>query len=105
MDAESSRLDLPLKLRVQVKSFDAVCQMVAMGLGLGLLPLSSAQLTSRTLPISLIPLDEEWARTRHLLVGWRTDITLNPHAQMFVNMLHQRGQPNAPLSDMKLDPY
>ena len=87
MDAESSRLGLRLKLRMQVKSFDAVCHMVAMGLGLGLLPLASARVPSRALPVTLIPLDDEWARNRELLVGWRANVLLGPHAQMFLDML------------------
>lgn len=97
MDAESSRLHLPLKLRVQVKSFDAVCQMVAMGLGLGLLPLKSAHVPSQGLPVSLLPLDEEWARRRSLLVGWRADMPLRSHARLFLDMLCGRGEPVAPL--------
>lgn len=94
MDSASARLNLPLKLRVQVKSFDAVCQMVAMGLGLGLLPLTSARAPSRALPVTLLPLDEEWARSRTLLVGWRAETPLAPHAQLFLDMLRERGAPS-----------
>ena len=92
MDAATSRLTGSLKLRVQVKSFDAVCQMVAMGLGLGLLPLASARVPSRALPVTLIPLDEEWARNRVLLVGWREAVPLSPHARLIIDMLRKRGE-------------
>jgi DNA-binding transcriptional LysR family regulator len=92
MDAESARVNVPLKLRVRVKSFDAVCQMVAMGLGLGLLPLSASKTPSRALPITLVPLDELWARNRELLVGWRKDTPLGPSARLFLNMLLERGR-------------
>ncbi len=92
MDAESARLALPLKLRVQVKSFDAMCQMVACGIGLGLLSHQSARILSRALPLSLLPLDEPWARERALLVGWRGDVVLGPHARLFLDQLRERGQ-------------
>lgn len=99
MDAESDRLGLPLKLRVQVKSFDAMCQMVAMGLGLGLLSLKSASVLSRALPVSLLPLDETWARNRKLLVGWRGDVQLGPHARLFLERLRARGLQPDPAGD------
>lgn len=90
MDAESARLDLPLKLRVQVKSFDAMCQMVSMGMGLGLLSLNSASVLGRALPLRLLPLDEPWARERKLLVGWRGDVQLGSQARLFLEKLKER---------------
>jgi DNA-binding transcriptional LysR family regulator len=90
MNAEASRLGRELRLRVQVRSFDAICQMVASGLGLGLLPLSAATAHSRSMPLSLIQLDESWAAKRLLVVGWRQDASLSPHALKFLDMLRQR---------------
>lgn len=92
MDAESARLNLPLRLRVQVKSFDAVCHLVAAGLGLGLLPRAAARPQSQALPISIVPLHDDWARNRRLLVGWHANTTLQPHAALFRDMLIQRGE-------------
>lgn len=61
---------LPLKLRMQVTSYDALCLMVAAGLGLGVLPRGSAQLYRRALDIRLVTLEEPWAR-RHLMLALR----------------------------------
>ena len=90
MNAEASRLGRELRLRVQVRSFDAICQMVATGLGLGLLPLMAAKAHSRSMSLSLISLDESWAIERSLVVGWRQDASLSPHALKFLEMLRQR---------------
>jgi DNA-binding transcriptional LysR family regulator len=67
--AECSRLEKPLKLRIQVRSFDAVCRMVKAGMGVGVLPLP-AQPQVRSLGLKLIQLREPWAE-RGLLLGVR----------------------------------
>jgi DNA-binding transcriptional LysR family regulator len=57
----------PLKLRIQVASYDALCLMVAAGLGIGVMPRNSAQLYLRSLNIKSIALAEPWARRRLVL--------------------------------------
>ncbi len=56
----------PLRLRMQVTSYDALCSMVAAGLGIGLIPRRSA-LIFRGLAMRLVALDEPWARRRLML--------------------------------------
>ncbi|KQP35741.1 LysR family transcriptional regulator [Pseudorhodoferax sp. Leaf274] len=58
---------LPLKLRMQVSGYDALCLMVAAGMGLGVLPRGSAQIYQSALSIRLVALDEAWARRRLVL--------------------------------------
>lgn len=58
---------LPLRLRMQVTSYDALCLMVAAGMGLGVLPRGSAQIYKGALAIRLVALDEPWARRRLML--------------------------------------
>jgi DNA-binding transcriptional LysR family regulator len=67
LHAESSRLQKPLKLRIQVRSFDAVCRMVMAGLGIGILPRIAAQPHMRPLGLKLVRLEDEWAKRRLLL--------------------------------------
>src|ERR1700722_2984038 len=43
-----------LRLRVQLRSFDAVCRLVAAGVGIGVTPLTTARRAALTLPISII---------------------------------------------------
>ncbi len=60
----------PLKIRMQLGSFDAVCHMVAAGLGVALLPRDAVQPTLRALKLATRPLEDVWAR-RRLLVAQR----------------------------------
>lgn len=70
LHAESARLQKPLKLRIQVRSFDAACRMVKAGLGIGLLPQLAAQPHMRSLGLKLLRLPEPWTE-RRLLLGLR----------------------------------
>ena len=64
-------LGRPLKVRVQVRSFDAMCRMIALGIGIGVLPLSAATPHLASMPLARVGLDESWAR-RRLLLGCRS---------------------------------
>ena len=56
-----------MQLRVQVRSFEAVCRMVDAGLGVGLLPYEAANVLGKGLGLVVRPLTEEWAERRMLL--------------------------------------
>ena len=57
----------PWRLRVEVKSFDAVCNMIHAGLGIGVLPEAAAQRVERALDLRLVPLADSWAIREMLL--------------------------------------
>jgi DNA-binding transcriptional LysR family regulator len=61
----------PLRLRMQVRSFDAVCHLVAAGLGLAVLPKGAAFATLAAMKLTWRPLADGWAQ-RRLLVATRT---------------------------------
>ena len=75
-----------LKNRVQVRSFDAICQMVAAGMGVALLPDAAVEPLLRDLKLRRIALDEPWA-TRSLLIGVRDLDGLQRHARRFLDHL------------------
>lgn len=58
----------PFRLRMQVRSFDAVCHMVASGLGLAVLPKAASLPIVRAMKLAWRPLSDPWAQ-RRLLVG------------------------------------
>ena len=62
--AEAGR---PLKLRMQVTGFDALCLMVAAGLGLGVMPRGSALIYRSALGLRTLTLAEPWAQRRLML--------------------------------------
>jgi DNA-binding transcriptional LysR family regulator len=62
----------PLKLRMQVRSFDAVGHMVASGLGIAALPKGAAVPIARAMKLQWRPLADAWA-VRQLQVAIRPD--------------------------------
>jgi len=62
----------PLKLRMQVRSFDAVGHMVASGLGIAALPKGAAVPLAKAMRLEWRPLADAWAR-RQLQVAIRPD--------------------------------
>ena len=69
-----------LKIRVQVRSFEVMCQMIQYGLGVGILPSDALRPMASSLDLCLIPLDELWA-VRHIDIGIleSTDVTQSMH--------------------------
>lgn len=84
--AEAARANRPLRLRIQVRSYDAVCKIVAVGMGLSLIPEQVAHLMAPPLGLSVIELDEPWAQ-RHLLAGVRSSESLSSEAAALFELL------------------
>ena len=78
----------PMRLRVQLRSFDAVCRLVESGIGLGIVPETTARRAARGLGIAVVPLQDAWA-ARDLTLCVRDLDALAPFAQEFV--VHLRG--------------
>ena len=70
LELESGQLSKPLRIRIHVRSFDAMCQMVAAGLGIAVLPVAAAQPLGQALDLRLIDLTDAWVE-RELLLGAR----------------------------------
>ncbi|MBX8509507.1 LysR family transcriptional regulator [Pseudomonas cichorii] len=58
----------PLRLRIHVPGFDAVCRMVQADLGIGVLPLKAFELIGRPLGLTSVALSDDWAERSMLLV-------------------------------------
>jgi DNA-binding transcriptional LysR family regulator len=57
----------PFKLRTQVRSFDAVCHMVASGLGIAVLPKGASLPIVKAMKLGWRPLSDSWAQRRLLV--------------------------------------
>lgn len=69
MRDQAERLGKSLSWRIQVSSFESICRMVEAGVGIGVIPESSALRHKKTMQISVVQLDEPWAvRERSILV-------------------------------------
>lgn len=67
LEAHAAELMRPIALRVQVRSFEAVCRAVEARLGVGVLPLQAARSFAPAMRLHVVPLAEPWARRRMLL--------------------------------------
>lgn len=86
LTAKATPLGQALRLRVQLRSFDAVCRLVAAGVGIGVVPLTTARRAALTLPIAIIDLDDDWA-IRELTICVRDLDAAAPYARELVNAL------------------
>lgn len=69
--AEGARaIGRPLRVRIHVRSFDAMCQMVAAGLGIAVLPDAAVQPHLRSMGLRKVELTDPWVE-RQLLLGVR----------------------------------
>ncbi|HSV58569.1 MAG TPA: LysR substrate-binding domain-containing protein [Variovorax sp.] len=51
-----------LEFRIQVSSFESICLLVEAGVGIGIIPRSSAVRHARTMKLKIVALDNDWAR-------------------------------------------
>jgi DNA-binding transcriptional LysR family regulator len=78
-----------LNVRIQVRSFDAVCKMVSAGVGIGLVPQSAVTLESLKKHLHIIQLDEHWAQ-RDLQICLKNNTVLSTFAQKLVTQLTEK---------------
>jgi DNA-binding transcriptional LysR family regulator len=61
LEAQAAALLRPMALRVQVRSFEAVCRAVEAKLGIGVLPLAAARSFAGAMGLAVEPLADAWA--------------------------------------------
>lgn len=67
LESQVTQLLRPMALRVQVRSFEAVCRAVQARLGIGVLPLAAARGLVDAMDLRVLPLADAWAQRRMLL--------------------------------------
>jgi DNA-binding transcriptional LysR family regulator len=90
LTAKAAREGRPLKARVQLRSFDAVCRMVEAGVGVGVAPQTTARRAARTMSLAVIDLADDWA-LRELTIVVRAEDELRPYARELVESLRASG--------------
>jgi molybdate transport repressor ModE-like protein len=80
---KASRVGRPLKLRVQLRSFDAVCRLVECNVGVGIVPASTVRRAAASMAIKAVDLTDAWA-LRELTICVRDFNALPPYAQQLV---------------------
>jgi DNA-binding transcriptional LysR family regulator len=84
---------LPLRVRVQVWSFEAVCKLVQAGMGIGILPEAAAHDFAPVMGLRLIHLKDSWA-DRRMLVCVRDVAALSTVGQKLLDQLTRSRPPS-----------
>lgn len=83
---KANRIGRPLRLRVQLRSFDAICRLVECHVGVGIVPETTVERTARSMAISAVQLIDSWA-VRDLTICVRDLDALPPYARQLVDHL------------------
>jgi molybdate transport repressor ModE-like protein len=83
---KAERIGRPLRLRVQLRSFDAVCRLVECKVGIGIVPATTARRAAKGMAIKAIDLTDPWA-ARDLTICIRDVAALAPYARALVDHL------------------
>src|SRR5271167_538056 len=86
LSERAERVGRRLKLRVQLRSFDAVCRLVECNVGIGVVPATTAERHSKTMSLQRIELTDEWA-VRKLTICVRREADLPVYARELVRHL------------------
>ncbi|MEZ7847806.1 MAG: LysR family transcriptional regulator [Polaromonas sp.] len=82
----TERLGKPMKLRIQLSSFDAMCRMIGAGVGVGIVPESTALRYQAAMGLALVQLSDAWCvRERYILT--RDRAALPAYAQSLIERL------------------
>ncbi|MCJ2022911.1 LysR substrate-binding domain-containing protein [Methylobacterium sp. J-067] len=83
---KAARAGRPMRLRAQLRGFDAVCRLVEARVGLAILPESTALRAARSLALAVVPLSDPWAR-RDLTLCLRDLDALPPFVRDLIETL------------------
>ena len=77
----AERLGKQMSLRIQVRSYDAMCQMIAVNLGIGVLPIQACAAQIKAMGLKTVQLEDAWAK-RNLLVATKAGINHSPATKL-----------------------
>src|SRR6202049_3470681 len=83
---KAGRIGRPLRLRIQLRSFDAVCRLVEKNVGIGIVPETTAKRAMKSMAITVVTLTDAWA-VRDLTICVRSFADLPSYARELVTHL------------------
>lgn len=87
----AARLGMRLRFRARLRDFDAICQLVAAGVGIAVVPEAAARRCARAMPITTIRIRDPWAN-RRLAICARSFTSLPRPAKQLVEHLRKAAQ-------------
>lgn len=83
---QAQRLGKTMRIRVETRSFDAICRFAQSGFGIGIVPLSSVKYFGSSAHLAVVTLADSWAE-RRLQIAVRALDALPSYAQQLVKHL------------------
>ena len=90
----AARLGARLRFRAQLRDFDAMCQMVAAGVGVAIVPEVAARRCAKSMPIRLVRIRDPWA-SRRMAICVRSFKALSRPAQQLFEHLRSEAVPRS----------
>jgi DNA-binding transcriptional LysR family regulator len=87
----ASEVGKPMRLRINVPGFDAVCRMVQANMGIGLIPDRAFEVVGAGMGLCAVPLRDDWAR-RELKIVVRDEAQLSSTGRLVLNHLRAAEQ-------------
>src|SRR6266852_2478519 len=87
----AAKLGVRLRMRARLRDFDTICQMVAAGVGIAVVPEAAARRCARFMPIMVVKIRDPWAN-RKLAICARSFSTLPRPAKQLVEHLRKAAQ-------------
>jgi len=84
----AARLGVRLQVRARLRDFDAICRLVAAGVGVAVIPEAAARRCAATMPLALLSIRDSWAN-RRLAICARSFKTLPKPAKLLVDHLRE----------------
>ena len=91
IEKHAARLGMRLRFRARLRDFDAICQLVAADVGIGVMPEAAARRCAASMPIAMIRIRDNWAN-RRLAICARSFSTLPRPARQLVEHLRKAAQ-------------
>jgi len=88
---QAERLSKQMRLRIQVRSYDAMCQMIAVNLGVGILPLQACAPQIKAMDLKVVRLEDTWAK-RNLLLATKEHGRQSPASILLIEHLLQKSR-------------
>jgi DNA-binding transcriptional LysR family regulator len=84
----AARLGVRLRTRARLRDFDAICQLVAAGVGIAVVPEAAARRCAQSMPVAPIAIKDAWAN-RQLVICARSFKALPKPAKQLVEHLRK----------------
>lgn len=97
----AEKLGKQMRLRIQVRSYDAMCQMIAANLGIGVLPIQACLPQIKAMNLGFVHLEDPWAK-RNLLLANKSGELLSPTAALLSEHLLKKYADSNPRNGNKL---